>query len=72
MPIDGTFADYDNPFANGVVAVFMLIGATSIVWHRMLLEGRWQRLAEHRESYWRHRCRGARVGSTMSWSSPIH
>ncbi len=52
MPIDGTFADYDNPFANGVVAVFMLIGATSIVWHRMLLEGRWQRLAEHRESYW--------------------
>ena len=52
MPIDGTFADYDNPFANGVVAVFMLIGATSIVWHRMVVEGRWQLLREHRESYW--------------------
>jgi trk system potassium uptake protein TrkH len=52
MPIDGTFANYDNPFANSVVAVFMLIGATSIVWHRMVAEGRWQMLREHRESYW--------------------
>ena len=26
-------------FAEVVVAVFMLIGATSIVWHRMVLEG---------------------------------
>ena len=52
MPIDGTFADYDNPFANAVVAVFMLIGATSIVWHRMVVEGRWQLLRVHRESYW--------------------
>jgi trk system potassium uptake protein TrkH len=41
MPIDGTFADYDNPFANVVVSVFMLVGATSIVWQRMVVEGRW-------------------------------
>lgn len=52
MPVDGTFAAYDNPFANSVVAVFMLIGATSIVWHRMVVEGRWQLVREHRESYW--------------------
>jgi len=52
MPIDGTFAAYDNPFANGVVAVFMLIGATSVVWHRMVIEGRWHLVVAHRESYW--------------------
>lgn len=52
MPIDGTFAAYANPFANAVVAVFMLIGATSIVWHRMVVQGRWALLREHRESYW--------------------
>jgi trk system potassium uptake protein TrkH len=52
MPIDGTFADYDNPFANVVVSVFMLVGATSIVWQRMVVEGRWQLVLGHRESYW--------------------
>lgn len=52
MPIDGAFSAYDNPFANGIVAVFMLVGATSIVWHRMVVEGRWQLVREHRESYW--------------------
>lgn len=52
MPIDGSFEHYDNPFANSVVALFMLIGATSIVWHRMVAEARWQMLREHRESYW--------------------
>jgi trk system potassium uptake protein TrkH len=52
MPIDGTFAAYDNPFANGVVATFMLIGATSVVWHRMVVQGRWQFVRAHRESYW--------------------
>ena len=52
MPIDGTFADYDNPFANVVVSVFMLVGATSIVWQRMVVEGRWPLVLGHRESYW--------------------
>ncbi len=52
MPIDGTFATYDNPFANLVVAVFMLVGATSIVWQRMVAEGRWRLVVQHRESYW--------------------
>jgi trk system potassium uptake protein TrkH len=52
MPIDGTFADYDNPFANAVVSIFMLVGATSIVWQRMVVEGRWPLVLGHRESYW--------------------
>jgi len=52
MPIDGTFADYDNAFANAVVCAFMLVGATSIVWQRMVAEGRWYLVRQHRESYW--------------------
>ena len=52
MPIDGTFAQYQNPFANVVVSVFMLVGATSIVWQRMISEGRWYQVRQHRESYW--------------------
>jgi trk system potassium uptake protein TrkH len=35
-----------------VVAVFMLVGATSVVWHRMILQGRWEQVLGHRESYW--------------------
>ncbi|MCP4383195.1 MAG: TrkH family potassium uptake protein [Hyphomicrobiales bacterium] len=52
MPIDGDFSDYGSTFADVVVMVFMLIGATSIVWHRMVIEGRWALAAGHRESYW--------------------
>jgi trk system potassium uptake protein len=52
MPIDGTLADYQRPLAGVVIAFFMLIGATSIVWHRMILQGRWTLVLGHRESYW--------------------
>ncbi|MEX0852972.1 MAG: potassium transporter TrkG [Bauldia sp.] len=52
MPRDGTLAAYGSRFAELVVAVFMLVGATSIVWQRMVLEGRRALLLEHRESYW--------------------
>jgi len=51
MPIDGDLSAYDSRFAEAVIAVFMLIGATSILWHRMIAEGRWQLLKLHRESY---------------------
>lgn len=51
MPIDGGIASYDAPFAFPILLVFMIIGATSILWHRMLLTGRGQLLREHRESY---------------------
>lgn len=52
MPMEGNLSAYDSSFAEVIIAVFMLIGATSIIWHRMVLEGRWSMAAKHRESYW--------------------
>lgn len=52
MPMDGYLGDYELPLAEFFVAVFMLVGATSIVWHRMVLQGRWALAIGHRESYW--------------------
>ena len=52
MPVDGGLSAYDSRFVEFVVPVFMLLGATSIAWHRMLVERRRALLAEHRESYW--------------------
>lgn len=52
MPIDGDLGFYRNPYAELIIAFFMLIGATSIVWHRMILQGRWALALAHRESYW--------------------
>jgi trk/ktr system potassium uptake protein len=52
LPIDGGVAAYANPAAEIVLAIAMLIGATSVLWHRMVISGRWQALADHRESYW--------------------
>jgi len=52
MPADGDIGTYRRPLAELVVMLFMLIGATSIVWHRMILQGRWAQAIAHRESYW--------------------
>jgi trk system potassium uptake protein TrkH len=52
MPVEGGFGVYRNAFAEVVVMIFMLVGATSVVWHRMILQGRWTLLLAHRESYW--------------------
>lgn len=52
MPTNGTLASYHSALAEFIIMVFMLIGATSIVWHRMILQGRWAMAAAHRESYW--------------------
>ncbi|MDJ0930749.1 potassium transporter TrkG [Breoghania sp.] len=51
LPINGTISSYANPMAEIVLMVFMLIGATSILWQRMVLLGRMQMLRQHRESY---------------------
>ena len=51
LPIDGTIASYDNRLAELFLALGMLIGATSVLWHRMAVRGKMQMLAEHRESY---------------------
>jgi trk system potassium uptake protein TrkH len=52
MPIDGTLASYDNRWAEFLIAVGMVAGATSIFWHRMAVRGKLQMLSEHRESYY--------------------
>ncbi len=36
MPIDDGIASYNAPFAYPVLLFFMIIGATSVLWHRML------------------------------------
>ncbi|MCT4656150.1 MAG: hypothetical protein N4A65_10100, partial [Cohaesibacter sp.] len=52
MPIDGTLSSYKNQWAEFLIALGMLAGATSILWHRMAVRGKLQMLAEHRESYY--------------------
>ena len=52
LPIDGGLAAYANPAMEILLAIAMLVGATSVLWHRMVLTGRWQAAREHRESYW--------------------
>jgi trk system potassium uptake protein len=34
------------------LTIFMLYGATSVLWHRDILNGRWARVRAHRESWW--------------------
>ena len=50
LPHDGNFSRYENSAAEMVVGVFMLAGATSIIWFRMM-QSRWQLLTVHRETY---------------------
>lgn len=52
MPRDGTLAVYQRPAAEAVLTLFMLAGATSIVWHHMIFRWRWTLISSHRESYW--------------------
>jgi len=51
FPRDGGIAVYGRPFAEFVLMFFMLVGATSVIWHRMVFQRRNQLLREHRESY---------------------
>ncbi len=52
MPRDGTLAVYNTPAVKFTIAITMLIGATSILWHRHVFYWRWPLLRRHRESYW--------------------
>jgi len=42
---------FGNANAEFWLMVFMIIGGTSILWHRMIFTRRWDLAAEHRESY---------------------
>ncbi len=50
MPRDGTVAVYANPAAEFVMVAFMLIGATSILWHRHLMRANFRLALENQES----------------------
>ncbi|MEP3275395.1 MAG: potassium transporter TrkG [Stappiaceae bacterium] len=52
LPRAGDISSYQNAAAEVVLIVFMLIGGTSILWHRMLMQQRLQLLLKHRESYY--------------------
>lgn len=49
MPAAGELSSHVGPGGRLVLAVFMLIGATSIVWHRMIAAGRWQLVRRQKE-----------------------
>ena len=51
MPRDGDLSVYQSPAMELWLALFMLIGATSVLWHRMVVQRRMQLLRSHRESY---------------------
>lgn len=51
MPIDAPLSSYDNQMAEILIGLGMIVGATSVLWHRMAVRGKLQLLAEHRESY---------------------
>lgn len=51
MPRDGSVDQYQNLAVMFILTLFMLTGATSLLWHRMILSRRVQLMLEHRESY---------------------
>lgn len=51
-PRDGSLAVYGSLPVEAIVALFMFVGASSIVWQRMLVLRRWRALREHHETYW--------------------
>lgn len=51
LPVAEAGSLFANANAEFWLMVFMIIGGTSIIWHRMLLTRRWDLAAVHRESY---------------------
>lgn len=52
MPREGTIAIYGSSLAQINLAIFMTIGAISIVWVRDILQMRWTLVRETREPFW--------------------
>ncbi|NOZ32539.1 MAG: hypothetical protein GXP01_05595 [Alphaproteobacteria bacterium] len=52
LPVAAENSILDNTLAEMILIVLMLIGGTSIVWHRMIAERRFAMAREHAESYW--------------------
>lgn len=52
MPRDGTILLYGSPSAEISLAIFMVIGAISIIWIRAIFQMRWTLVRETREPAW--------------------
>jgi trk system potassium uptake protein TrkH len=52
MPRDGTIVLYGAPLAEFTLALFMTLGAVSIIWVRAILQMRWPIVRELREPVW--------------------
>ena len=52
MPRDGSVSLYGSPFAELTLAIFMFLGAVSIIWVKSLLEGDWNILSRTNEPLW--------------------
>ncbi|MGE0846915.1 MAG: TrkH family potassium uptake protein [Flavobacteriaceae bacterium] len=48
----GDFTTYLPMAGTWIYALFMLVGASSILWLRSLTQGRWHRIRDYREFYW--------------------
>lgn len=51
LPFDSSLDSILGPTGQLIFAGFLIFGATSVFWHRMLIRGQVDRLKEHRESY---------------------
>ena len=51
LPFDTSVDQTINVAGQVIVAVFLIVGATSIFWHQMALKGQWRGMLDHRESY---------------------
>lgn len=51
LPFDGSLDEVASSFGLIVMGLFLLMGATSVFWQRMILQGRMALVLEHRESY---------------------
>lgn len=51
-PVDGGPGAYDLPLAEMVLALFMWVGATSVVWQRLLFQSKLAAATQQRESWW--------------------
>jgi trk system potassium uptake protein TrkH len=52
MPRDGTIILYGSPLAELSLALFMTIGACSVIWIRAIMQMRWTIVRETREPLW--------------------
>ncbi len=67
MPQTGGLGVYGSHFAEAIVGTFMLIGATSFIWHRMIVKRRWGLVVRHREASWLV-ILAVVVGAFFAWS----